>query len=132
MLSKPFLLLAFTLVAGCGLLPPYNLTEVAFIRVFNQVETDISYQANMFSRWTDLIPIKPNNTDFLFEYDRKTKKEALPNVIHSIKILLPDCLLVLNRKHLEDIMVQPLDDGAGWNLYVTQELVRKIGCYTQQ
>lgn len=129
MILKVTMLLFFVLLSGCAsILPPYHLTEVAFVRIYNNTADDITYQAHMFSQWTEMIPVKSNKIDFLFEYDRESKSESLPEKIHQLKINLTNCQLMLNRQQLESNMVQPIDKSAGWNLYVNQELIDKIGC----
>ncbi len=125
---KVIILLIF-LLSGCsGLLPPYNLTEVAAIRVYNKTDHDLNYQARLTYQWTEAIPIEAGKIDFLIEYDRKSKAETLPEHIYQFKINLPDCLLNLNRQQLEANMLQPTDNSAGWNLYINDTLIKKIGC----
>ena len=129
MMLRYITIIVTILLSGCAsILPPYHLTEVAFVRVYNNTSDNLTYKAHMYSQWTEVITVESNNVDFLFEYDRKTINESLPGQLHQITLFFKDCTLELNRMMLEAHMQQPDDKSAGWNLYVSQGLIDSIGC----
>lgn len=128
MLIKTSLIVLASLLAGCHILPPYHSTEVAFIRIYNQTDTDIAYQIDLGEEWTESNPVAPQGVDFFYQYERNSKNETLPRNITQIRINFDNCQLNLNRHQLEREMKQPTDKSAGWNLYITQSLIEKATC----
>ncbi len=128
MLIKISLIALASLFVGCHILPPYYSTEVAFIRVYNKTGIDIAYQVNLGDEWTGAIAVPPEGIDFFYQYERKSKNENLPPNITQIRIKFENCQLNLDRQQLESKMKQPTDKGAGWNLYITQSLIKNTRC----
>lgn len=128
MLIKTSLIALALLLVSCHILPPHHSTEVAFIRIYNQTDTDIAYQVDLGDEWTEPNPVAPQGIDFFYQYERKSKNETLPRNITQIQIKFDNCQLNLDRQTLENKMKQPTDKSAGWNLYITQSLIEKATC----
>jgi hypothetical protein len=76
----------------------------------------------------DISIINADKNEFFYRYEREYRMEIFPKDIASFIFNFPDCLLTMNREHIDLFSQQPAGGRAGWDIHVSAELINKIGC----
>ena len=126
MFYKVTCVLFCVLISSC-ILPPYHLTEVASVFVHNNTNQAFEFQSGLNSNWGERSTI--NVQDFeSFRYEVFSKKEPFPDNLDSFKFYLPDCVVLMNRQHIDAYAKRPASGRLGWDIIVDASLIKNIGC----
>jgi len=113
------------LISGCL---PYNPAERAAVVIFNDTDSNISYQLYLSNKWTSSTKIKSKQFNYVLEYDQTGKNESITNQLSKIKLISKNCNLTLDRKDIVKNIKKDPEGRNTWDLHVNELFLKQFKC----
>ena len=128
-INKPnwlLLLSILLLISGCL---PYNPSERVAVVIFNDTDSNISYQLYLSNKWTPSTKIESKKFDYVLEYEQMDKSEGVTNQLSKIKLITINCKLTLDRKDIVKHIKKDPEGRNTWDLHVNELLLKNVTCH---
>ncbi len=121
-----FILFFLASTSGC-LLHPLT-TEKSAIVLFNNTPHEVFVKTNLNDHLSPSEPIAANEASYVLLYEANPRDTELPKSLEGLWISTTECSYLLDRSLLSAIKKHDDRGRAGWNIFITIELLEGLEC----
>jgi len=107
---------------------PFNSAERAAVSISNKTNTELIYQLQLSGQWSTSEKLGVNESSYVFQYDDSNAVFDTPQQLEGVRIGVAECSVTMGTKELRDHLVRDSEGRFIWDLIVTKQKLKLLGC----